>query len=84
MSPRLIAWYGEAGAQYAYSGIQHDPEPFNDILMQLKCSIEQVSRHTFNSVLLNWYRSGADSMGWHADDEKALGINRVIASLSLW
>ncbi|MDY0342247.1 MAG: alpha-ketoglutarate-dependent dioxygenase AlkB [Lentimicrobium sp.] len=82
-SPRLIAWYGEAGAHYSYSGIQHSPEPFTEILLQVKQRIEQLTGHAFNSVLLNWYRSGADSMGWHADDEKALGVNPVIASLSL-
>lgn len=83
LSPRLTAWYGEPGAQYAYSGIQHVPEPFTETLLELRQRISHASGCEFNGVLLNWYRTGSDSMGWHSDDESELGKNPVVASLSL-
>ena len=78
--PRLTAWYGDAGAAYTYSGIKSEPNPWNDGLLHLKQRIEAMAGTTFNSVLLNWYRDGQDSLSWHADDEKELGPNPVIAS----
>jgi alkylated DNA repair dioxygenase AlkB len=81
--PRLIAWYGDPGAQYTYSGIQHDPLPWTDILMDIKNRVEKVAGTDFNSVLLNYYRSHRDSMGLHSDDEPELGRLPIIASLSL-
>jgi alkylated DNA repair dioxygenase AlkB len=81
--PRLTAWYGSAGSNYSYSGLNLQPEPFSKELLTLKAKIEQVGLTQFNSVLLNLYRNEKDSMGWHADDEKELGINPIIASLSL-
>lgn len=78
--PRLTAWYGDPGAAYTYSGIKSDPNPWNDGLLHLKQKIEALVGSTFNSVLLNWYRNGQDSLGWHADDEKELGLDPVIAS----
>jgi alkylated DNA repair dioxygenase AlkB len=81
--PRLTAWYGSAGTNYSYSGLNLVPEPFSKELLTLKAKIEQVGSTQFNSVLLNLYRNENDSMGWHADDEKELGINPIIASLSL-
>jgi alkylated DNA repair dioxygenase AlkB len=81
--PRLTAWHGSAGLNYSYSGLNLAPEPFSKELLTLKAKIEQVGSIQFNSVLLNLYRNERDSMGWHADDERELGINPVIASLSL-
>ena len=81
--PRLTAWYGIAGTNYSYSGLNLVPETFSKELLTLKARIEQVGSTQFNSVLLNLYRNENDSMGWHADDEKELGINPIIASLSL-
>jgi alkylated DNA repair dioxygenase AlkB len=78
--PRLTAWYGDKG--YTYSGLYNAPQPWLPVLLELKERVEQVSKHTYNSVLLNYYRSGQDSMGWHSDDEKELGPEPCIASLS--
>ncbi len=82
-SPRLIAWYGNEGLNYRYSGINHPAIPWTKELLAIKTIIETNMNHSFNSVLANFYRNGQDSMGWHADDEPELGINPVIASLSL-
>lgn len=82
-SPRLVCWYGDPGAVYRYSGVTHTPLPWVPVLRQIKEQIDQLSGFEFNSVLGNLYRNGQDSMGWHADKEKQLGINPVIASLSL-
>lgn len=79
-TPRLTAWYGDAA--YTYSGIHHPPCPCLPLLHQLKTIIEPIARSKFNSVLLNLYRHGQDSMGWHSDDEPELGQNPSIASLS--
>ena len=81
--PRLLAWYGDNGISYRYSGIEHLAIPWTPELIILKDKIENVTGVTFNSVLANKYRNGQDSMGWHSDDEKELGENPVIASLSL-
>ena len=78
--PRLTAWYGDPGKSYKYSGIKSEPHPWNSGLSHLKERIEECAAHSFNCVLLNWYRDGKDSLSWHADDEKELGSNPVIAS----
>ncbi len=78
--PRLTAWYGDPGAAYTYSGIKSEPNPWTDGLLHIKDRIEDASGSTFNCVLLNWYRDGKDSLSWHADDEKELGVDPVIAS----
>lgn len=83
MQPRLIAWCGDPEAVYTYSGLKLDPLPWHPLLRQLRGQIEQFTGHRFNSVLANAYRDGRDSMGWHSDDERELGRNPVIASLSL-
>ena len=83
MVPRLVCWYGDPGARYRYSGVSHEPLPWTPALTRLRTAVEQRSGSRFNSVLGNLYRSGQDSMGWHADKEKELGPNPVIASLSL-
>jgi alkylated DNA repair dioxygenase AlkB len=81
--PRLVCWYGDPEAVYTYSGVLHTPLPWTPILTDLKLRIEAISKRQFNSVLANLYRSGNDSMGWHADKEKELGQNPFIASISL-
>ena len=78
--PRLTAWYGDPGAAYTYSGIKSEPNPWNDGLLHIRRRIEALVGSTFNCVLLNWYRDGQDSLSWHADDEKELGSDPVIAS----
>ena len=80
--PRLTSWYGDAGKSYTYSGIQSQPHAWNKGLSYLKARVEAVAGASFNSVLLNWYRSGEDHLSWHADDEKELGHDPMIASLN--
>lgn len=82
MQPRLTAWYGDANKKYSYSGITMEPQQWTPALLKIKNKIEMVSGIHFNSALLNFYRDGQDSMGWHRDNEKALGVNPVIASVS--
>jgi alkylated DNA repair dioxygenase AlkB len=79
--PRLTAWHGEAG--YVYSGIKMSPMPWNAPLLELKAAAEACAGQAFNSVLLNLYRDGRDSVSWHADNEPGLGRDPVIASISL-
>jgi alkylated DNA repair dioxygenase AlkB len=79
--PRLTAWHGAAG--YVYSGISMSPTPWNPPLLEIKAVAEACAGHTFNSVLLNLYRDGRDSVSWHADNEPGLGCDPVIASVSL-
>jgi alkylated DNA repair dioxygenase AlkB len=81
--PRLTAWQGEPDAVYIYSGIRNVPQSWTPAVAELRAAAEATSRARFNSVLLNRYRSGADSMGWHADKEPELGPHPVIASVSL-
>ncbi len=81
--PRLTAWFGEEGKSYSYSGITMEPVAFPGLLMELKTKIEIATDTKFNSCLANLYRDGQDSNGWHSDDEKELGINPIIASVSL-
>ncbi len=81
--PRLTAWYGAAGKGYSYSSLTLDPLPWTPTLLQIKTRIDAAANVSFNSVLLNLYRDGRDSNGWHQDNEPELGHNPVIASLSL-
>lgn len=80
--PRRVCWYGDAGATYTYSGVTHTPLPWPSVLADLRMRIQSSAGAQFNSVLGNLYRDGNDSMGWHADKERELGRNPVIASLS--
>jgi alkylated DNA repair dioxygenase AlkB len=80
--PRLTAWYGDAGKVYTYSKIRMEPLPWTPQLLEIKNRVEKISNCTFNSVLINQYRDGRDSVAWHSDDEKELGENPVIASVS--
>jgi alkylated DNA repair dioxygenase AlkB len=82
--PRKTAWYGDEECVYSYAGKANHPLPWTEELFQLKTDIEAlIPGANFNSVLLNQYRDGNDKMGWHSDNEKELGKNPVIASLSL-
>lgn len=81
--PRLTALYGENEKPYTYSNITMFPNHFSKILEEIKEDIETISGKKFTTVLLNLYRDGNDSNGWHSDDEKELGNNPAIASLSL-
>ncbi|MCA0132069.1 alpha-ketoglutarate-dependent dioxygenase AlkB family protein [Winogradskyella alexanderae] len=81
--PRLTALYGASGKPYRYSDIIMYPEPFTYDLKIIKKEVETKSQVKFNTVLINLYRNGSDSNGWHADNEKELGKNPVIASISL-
>lgn len=83
LQPRLTALYGNNGNSYSYSGITMEPLPFTPELRAMKAMVEQRCGHEFTTCLLNLYRDGGDSNGWHADDEKELGTNPVIASVSL-
>jgi alkylated DNA repair dioxygenase AlkB len=80
--PRLTALYGNEGKPYSYSNIKMQPHPWNSLLQKLKYYIEETTGCQFTTVLLNQYRDGKDSNGWHADNEKELGTNPTIASLS--
>lgn len=83
LEPRLTAWYGDPEAVYTYSGLQLKPLPWHPLLLGVKDRAEAVTGGRFNSVLANAYRDGSDSMGWHRDDEKELGPQPLIASVSL-
>ena len=80
--PRMTAWHGEPDKTYIYSGIRAESMPWTPTLLKIKERIERVSDVTFNSVLLNLYRNGSDSVSWHADDEPELGRNPTIGSVS--
>ncbi len=80
--PRLVAWYGEPEAIYTYSGVRHEPRAFTADLGAIRERVEALSGAHFNSLLANLYCDGRDGMGWHADDERELGANPVIASVS--
>lgn len=81
--PRLIAWHGDEGQQYSYSGISLQPLPWTRTLLGIRAVVQALSDESFNSVLLNYYRDHRDSMGFHSDDEPELGPTPTIASVSL-
>jgi len=83
LQPRLSCWYGDEDAQYCYSGLRLNPLPWHPELCRLRHMLQETLQFQFNSVLANAYRDGRDSMGWHADNEKELGEEPLIASLSL-
>ncbi len=80
--PRLTALFGNEDKPYSYSNIKMQPHSWNPLLQKIKSKIETISDSNFTTVLLNLYRDGKDSNGWHADNEKELGINPIIASVS--
>ncbi len=83
LQPRLTAWCADPGVRYSYSGLDLEPCAWHQELDALRGQLQDRCGHRFNSVLLNAYRDGNDSMGWHADNEPELGPEPVIASLSL-
>lgn len=83
LQPRLTALYGNEGKPYSYSNIVMHPHNWTPTLMHIKNEIENIINQNFTTVLLNLYRNEKDSNGWHADNEKELGRNPIIASLSL-
>ncbi len=82
-APRLSSWHGDPGMRYTYSGLSLEPQTWTTALLAAKHSVESTSGTSFNSALLNYYRDGNDSMGWHSDNEAELGLAPYIASLSL-
>lgn len=80
--PRLTAWYGDTNKHYSFSGITLNPHPWTPDIIAIKKRIEPLSKVTFNSVLLNRYRDGNDSISWHTDAEPELGNNPIIASVN--
>lgn len=79
--PRLTAWFSDQ--PYSYSGVDHPPAPLPELIERLRRRAETLSSVQFNSVLLNLYRDGRDSVSWHSDNERGLGSTPTIASLSL-
>lgn len=80
--PRLTAWVGDPGAVYTYSGLRMEPRPWTPLLRGIADRVEPLAGVRFNSVLCNRYRDGADTVGWHRDNEPELGPEPVIASVS--
>lgn len=81
--PRLQCWMGDPEARYGYSGLQLEPQAWHPLVLEIRGLIQMVTAETFNSVLINQYRDGRDSVSWHRDNEPELGPNPIIASLSL-
>jgi alkylated DNA repair dioxygenase AlkB len=81
--PRLTAYYADPGVAYRYSGVTHESAPWPDYLLPVRRRVEGVAGAPFNSLLLNCYRDGRDSIGFHADDEPELGPDPVVPSVSL-
>lgn len=81
--PRLVGYFADSGVSYTYSGVTHQAKPWLPVLAELRGQIEEVVQAPFNSLLLNYYRDGSDSMGYHADDELELGQNPIVPSISL-
>jgi alkylated DNA repair dioxygenase AlkB len=81
--PRLTAWYSDPGLNYSYSGVMHKGIPWTPELLAVKYAAEKAAETTWNSLLLNRYRDGHDSIGFHADDEAELGPNPIVGSISL-
>lgn len=83
LQPRLMLWMGDPDATYRYSGRSFVPVAWDERVIELRSRVERAARGRFNSVLINLYRNGQDSMGYHADDEPELGPKPTIASFSL-
>lgn len=80
--PRLTAWYGDIDRPYSFSGITLFPLPWFEELLEIKARVEDLSKTKYNSVLLNLYRDGNDSISWHSDAEPELGENPIISSIN--
>lgn len=80
---RKVAWVGDAGCSYTYSGVKKFPQAWTADLLHIKHNLESLTHSAFNSCLLNLYHDGDEGMGWHSDDEKELDSAAPIASVSL-
>ncbi|MEO8235156.1 MAG: alpha-ketoglutarate-dependent dioxygenase AlkB [Flavobacterium sp.] len=80
--PRLTALFGNEGKPYGYSNIVMQPHHWSPLIIFIKEEVEKICNENFTTVLLNLYRDGQDSNGWHADNEKELGRNPIITSVS--
>ncbi len=83
VTKRKVAWYGDSEFMYTYSNVTKQALLWTNELLELKRIVENISGATFNSCLLNLYHNGSEGMAWHSDDEKSLGKNTTIASLSV-
>ena len=83
VTARKVAWYGDSDFSYTYSGTTKHALVWTDELAALKSIVEKLTVTRFNSCLLNLYHDGNEGMAWHSDDEKSLGRNSTIASVSL-
>ncbi len=81
--PRLTALYADSGVTYTYSGVTYPSLVWSAELDGVRRRVVEVAAAPFNSVLLNYYRGGQDSIGFHADDEPELGVNPIVPSISL-
>lgn len=82
LQPRLTCLFGNEGKPYSYSGLTMQPQPWNSTIMHIKNEVEANCNENFTTVLANLYRNEKDSNGWHADNERELGRNPIIASVS--
>ena len=82
VTKRKVAWYGDNNFAYTYSNATKVALPWSKLLKHLKEKVEKVAGATFNSCLLNLYHNGDEGMGWHSDNEKELGNDPIIASVS--
>jgi len=82
VTKRKVAWYGDSDCSYTYSNTTKQALAWTKELSYLKQIVEELAETKFNSCLLNLYHNGNEGMGWHSDDEKSLGKNNTIASLS--
>lgn len=82
VTARKVAWYGDRNFDYTYSGRTRTALVWTEELRQLKGKVEAWAGARYNSCLLNLYQDGSQGMAWHHDDEKGLGRNSNIASLS--
>ena len=80
--PRLTCLFGNEGKPYSYSGLTMQPHAWNPTMMFIKEKVDKISEQNFSTVLANLYRNEKDSNGWHSDNEKELGRNPIIASVS--
>jgi alkylated DNA repair dioxygenase AlkB len=82
ITKRKVAWYADTAYSYTYSNITKQALPWTPELLELKALVEQHTGTIFNSCLLNLYHDGNEGMAWHSDDERSLGKDTAIASLS--
>ena len=81
--PRLSCWMADEGCDYSYSNMTMTPVNWTPEIAQIRRKLLSSLGLSFNSVLINYYRNGQDSNGWHSDDESELGEEPIIASISL-